>query len=99
VNTEAHLERFDRELAWLEAFVARYGINPDRSIEMYLEISRHFETKREQAKTAREARKWEAEARKWAELESFVDDQAAQMTPIVVTVTKRRNADRPSPPE
>jgi hypothetical protein len=61
-------DAFDHEMNWISEFTSRYGINPARGFEMYLEISRHFENKREREKTAREARKW-------AELQSFANRQ------------------------
>jgi hypothetical protein len=51
-------DAIDRELAWLEAFVGKYGIDPARGCELYLEMSRHFQTKREQGKAEREVRQW-----------------------------------------
>jgi hypothetical protein len=60
----------EREMAWMEAFAAKYehGIGRDQYLEAYLEMSRHFQTKREQARTEREARQW-------AKLQGFVDAQ------------------------
>ena len=52
-------DAIERELAWLESLVGKYGIDPARQHELYLEISRHFRTKREHEKAEREARRWE----------------------------------------
>jgi hypothetical protein len=52
-------DAIERELAWLESLVAKYGVDPARQFELYLEISRHFRTKREHEKAEREARRWE----------------------------------------
>ena len=55
---DIHTDPIDRELAWLESLVGKYGIDPARQHELYLEISRHFRTKREHEKAEREARRW-----------------------------------------
>jgi hypothetical protein len=55
----ARFDAMEREIEWATGFAEKYGIAADRRIEMYLELSEHFENKREHEKTAREVRRWE----------------------------------------
>jgi hypothetical protein len=54
--------RVSLEIDWLRDFVKRHNIPLANELpafsDFYLEMSRHFETKREQRQTAREVRQW-----------------------------------------
>ena len=53
------VDRLEGEFAWLDELADKYGIDPNRKVELYCEVARHFQTKREQAKTVRELRQRE----------------------------------------
>jgi len=51
-----------REMQWAQQFAEKYGVDTSdgyKCLMMYVEMSKHFQNKREHEKTVRKARKWE----------------------------------------
>jgi hypothetical protein len=49
---------FLREMTWAKATAAKYGVAPDRAVELYLHMARHFLTKRERERVERRVQRW-----------------------------------------